>query len=73
MADYSEAASNAEAALTDATDGMIEEYEIRSNGRRVKKGRAVDQLQAAAMLEGLAARRGGGGIFRLAKPANPTT
>lgn len=73
MADYSDASSNASDALTSASDGLIEEYEIRSNGRRVRRGKAVDQLKAAVLLEGLAARRGGKGIFTLAKPVNPTT
>ena len=73
MADYSAAAQNAADALTDASEGMIEEYEIGPRGRRVKRGRAADQIQALAMLEGLAARRGGRAIFTLAKPVNPTT
>lgn len=71
MADYSTASTNATDALNDAADGLVEEYEIRTNGRRVKRGRIPDQIQATALLEGLAARRAGGGIFRLAKPKNP--
>jgi hypothetical protein len=70
MADFSTAASNAEDALIDAAEGLVEEYEIRTNGRRVKRGRVQDQVQAAVLLEGLAARRAGG-LFRLAKPKNP--
>ena len=70
MADYSTASTNAQDALEDAAEGLIEEYEIRTNGRRVKRGRVQDQVQAAAMLEGLAARRSRG-IFSLAKFKNP--
>ena len=70
MTDYSTAASNAADAIDSASDGLIEEYEIRSNGRRVKRGKAEDQVKAAVMLEGLAARRSGG-IFSLAKMKNP--
>lgn len=70
MTDYSTASSNAQDALENAADGLIEEYEIRSNGRRVKRGRAADQVKAALLLEGMAARRAGG-IFHLAKPKNP--
>ena len=67
MADYSTASSNAGDALETAADGLIEEYEIRTNGRRVKRGRVIDQVQAAAMLEGLAARRSGSKLFTLAR------
>lgn len=67
MADYSDAASNANDALTTSSDGLIEEYEIRANGRRVKRGRPEDQIKAAALLEGLAARRGGRAICNVAK------
>ena len=70
MADYSTAAQNASDALTDVAEGLVEEYEIRTNGRRVKRGRVQDQIQAAALLEGLAARRSGG-LFTLAKMKNP--
>lgn len=73
MADYSEAASNANEALTSSSDGLIEEYEIRKDGRRVKRGKASDQITAAALLEGLAARRGGRSVFNLAKPQTPKT
>jgi hypothetical protein len=71
MADYSDAASNAADALDSATDGMIEEYEIRKDGRRVRRGKATDQIQAALLLEALAARRGGKGICTLAKFKTP--
>ena len=70
MADYSTAASSAADALNDASEGLIEEYEIRANGRRVKRGKATDQIEAALMLEALAARRSSG-LFRLAKPRSP--
>ena len=70
MADYSTAAQNASDAITDASEGLVEEYEIRTNGRRVKRGRVQDQVQSAVLLEGLAARRSGG-LFTLAKMKNP--
>jgi hypothetical protein len=70
MADYSTAAGNDSDALNDASEGLIEEYEIRTNGRRVKRGRIPDQVQAAALLEGLAARRSGG-IFSVSRMRNP--
>jgi hypothetical protein len=70
MADYSTAAGNASDALNDASEGLIEEYEIRTNGWRVKRGRIPDQVQAAALLEGLAARRSGG-IFSVSRMRNP--
>lgn len=71
MADYSTASSNAEAALNNAADGFVEEYEITNRGRRVKRGKVVDQVQAALLLEGIAARRSAGSVFRLAKRKNP--
>jgi len=71
MADYSTASDNANDALENAADGLIEEYEIRANGRRVKRGRVEDQVKSAALLEGLAARRGGVAICRLAKFKKP--
>jgi hypothetical protein len=67
MADYSTASSNAGDALDSAAEGFVEEYEIRSNGRRVKRGRLIEQIQAAALLEGLAARRSGSKLFTLAR------
>lgn len=70
MTDYSDAAANAADAIANSADGLIEEYEIRANGRRVKRGKAKDQLDAALLLEGLAARRSRG-IFTLGKPKNP--
>lgn len=71
MADYSQANTNAQDALANAADGFVEEYEITNRGRRVKRGRVADQVQAALLLEGIAARRSAGGIFRLAKRKNP--
>ena len=68
--DYSTASSNASDALDSAADGLIEEYEIRSNGRRVKRGSLVDQVKTASLLEGLSARRSRG-IFTLARFKNP--
>lgn len=71
MADYSTASDNAQDALSEAADGLVEEYEVTKRGHRVKRGRVADQIQGAAMLEGLAARRAAGGIFKLAKRKNP--
>jgi len=71
MADYADASSNADDALVDAAEGLIEEYEISPRGRRVKKGRLLDQVKAATILEGLAARRGGSRLFKLGKPRSP--
>lgn len=71
MADYSAASSNAQDALANAADGFVEEYEITSRGRRVKRGRVTDQVSAALLLEGVAARRSAGSLFRLAKRKNP--
>lgn len=69
MADYTTAESNAQDALEDATGaGMVEEYQV--GNRRVRRGRLIDQVKTAAMLEGLAARRSSG-LFRLAKPRDP--
>lgn len=70
MADYSDASEAAQDALANAAEGFVEEYEITNRGRRVKRGRVADQVQAALLLEGIAARRSGG-LFRLAKRRNP--
>jgi hypothetical protein len=70
MTDYSTAATNASDALEDVAEGLIEEYEIRSNGRRVKRGRVIDQIKAAALLDGLASRQSHG-LFRLARFKDP--
>ena len=67
MADYSTASGNAETALNSAADGFVEEYEISQTGRRVKRGKLTEQVAAAALLEGLASRRSGGGISRVGK------
>lgn len=69
MADYSTASDNAADAL--GNDGFVEEYEISANGRRVKRGSLKNQLETATLLEGLAARRAAGGLFKLAKPRSP--
>ena len=62
MADYSDDGLD---------DGAVEEYEIRTNGRRVKRGRVLEQVQEKAIREALAARRGGRAIFTLGSPENP--
>lgn len=72
MADYSTANSNAQSALNNAADGFVEEYEITNRGRRVKRGKVADQVQAALLLEGIATRRSSGSLFKLAKRKNPS-
>lgn len=67
MADYATAAAAAAASLDTTVAEGVEEYEIRPNSRRVRMGKATDQLAAAFMLEGMAARRSAGGLFRVAK------
>lgn len=68
MADYSTASNNAAASLNASTDGgFVEEYEVSPGRRRVKRGKPMEQVQAALMLEGIAARRSAGGLFRVAK------
>lgn len=64
MSDYDSAS---DAVASSLGEGLIEEYEIAPNKRRVKRGAVQGQVQAAAMLEGLAARRAAGGIFNVAK------
>lgn len=67
MSDYSTAAASALSSLNSSTDGgMVEEYEVGPGRRRVKRGKAKDQIEAALLLEGIAARRSGG-LFNLAK------
>lgn len=71
MADYSTSSSNANSAINNSSEGLIEEYEISQSGRRVKRGSLKGQIEAAVMLEGLAARRASGGLFRVAKLQDP--
>jgi hypothetical protein len=76
MADYTAASAAALTALNSSADGgMVEEYEIQSGSsrRRVKRGKAVDQIASSVMLEGLAARRASGGLFRVAKLRDATS
>lgn len=72
MADYSDALASAEAALEAAASGnFVEEYQIGRGVQRVRRSNPLDQVNALAKLEGLAARRSGGGICRLAKFRRP--
>lgn len=71
MTDYSDAAESAADALDNASEGLIEEYEIKANGRRVKRGRAIDQIKAAVLLQGLAHRQSSGAICNVGKFAKP--
>jgi len=71
MADYSTASANAASSLNESTDGgLVEEYEVAPGRRRVKRGKPLEQVQAALLLEGIAARRSAGGLFRVAKRKN---
>lgn len=68
MADYSTASTNATTSLNESTDGgFVEEYEVAPGRRRVKRGKPMEQVQAALLLEGIAARRSAGSMFRVAK------
>lgn len=68
MADYSSASAAISAAL--ATNGLVEEYQ---HGQiRVRRGALKSQVDAAARLEGLAARRSNGGLLHLAKNQEAT-
>lgn len=68
MTDY----STAQTALNTAiNEDLVEEYEIRKDGRRVKRGSVKSQIEASVMLEGLVARRSGG-MFRVAKMQEPS-
>lgn len=67
MADYTTAAANAADSLNTNISEGVEEYEIRPNSRRVRFGKASEQVQATFMLEGMAARRSAGGLFRVVK------
>lgn len=71
LADYSSAASSAATALSNAVDGgLVEEYQ---HGQiRVRRGSVKSQIAAAALLEGLAARRANGGLLHLAKHQEAT-
>lgn len=68
MANY----TNAQSALNSAiSSDLVEEYEVGNGKRRVKRGSVKSQLAAAAMLDGLVARRAAGSPFRLAKLQEP--
>lgn len=65
--DLSTAAANALDALDASTEGgFVEEYEVTRQGKRVKRGTAKAQVEAAILLNALAARQSGG-LCRLAK------
>ena len=68
MADFSTAATNALNTLNDGSP--VEEYEVTNRGRRVKRGRPLEQVEAAIRLNALAARCNGG-LFRVAKFRSP--
>lgn len=66
MADLSTAAENAVNALAaSAEGGFVESYKI--GNREVVRGNPADQVDAALKLQAVAARRAGGGPFRLSK------
>lgn len=65
--DLSTAAEYALTALENSTDGgFVEEYEITRHGKRVKRGSAKSQVEAALILNALSARQSGG-LCKLAK------
>ena len=68
MADFSTAATQALNKLE--AGAPVEEYEVTNNGRRVKRGRPLEQVQAAILMNALSARCSGG-LFRVAKFRNP--
>jgi len=68
MTDYTSAKTNLETAIG---NGLVEEYEVSKDKRRVRRGSVASQIDALARLEGLAARRSGG-MFRVAKMQEPT-
>lgn len=68
MTDYTSAQTALEAAIG---GDLVEEYEIRKDGRRVKRGTVESQVKTAALLEGLVNRRANG-MFRVAKLQEPT-
>jgi hypothetical protein len=56
----------ANAALTSLTEGgLIEEYQIDKNGRRVKRGSVVDQVEAAMKLQAIANRQAKGTLMQV--------
>jgi len=68
MTDYTTAKTALETAIG---GGLVEEYEVSNDRRRVKRGSAESQISALARLEGLIARRSGG-FIRVAKMQEPT-
>lgn len=68
MTDYTSALSALETTIS--TD-MVEEYEVKKDGFRTKRGSILNQIKAATLLEGLAHRRANG-IFTVAKLQEPT-
>jgi sugar phosphate isomerase/epimerase len=70
VTDYSTAATNIEDALNDAAEAGVEEYEIGTNRRRVKRPNILDLVKARLLLDGINSRQGRG-IFSLGKFKNP--
>ncbi len=65
--DLSTAAESALTSLESSADGgMVEEYEVTRHGKRVKRGSAKSQIEAAVMLNALASRQSSG-LCKLAK------
>lgn len=55
-----------------ASNEFVEEYEVGSGKRRVKRGPIKDQVNSMLRLEGLVARRASGGLLKLAKFKEPS-
>jgi hypothetical protein len=70
MADFSTAATQALNTLN--AGSPVEEYETTIRGRRVKRGKPLEQVEAAIRLSALSARCTSG-LFRVAKFRNPRT
>lgn len=70
MAEYSTAATSAESALETAMSQGVEEYS--KGDMRVKLGSPTGKAKDLAFLEGMAARRSGGGMFRVGRMVNPS-
>lgn len=67
MADLSDAAQSAiDAIASSASGGFVEEYRVGPQGRMVRRGKPIEQVDAALKLEAISARRTYG-LFRLAK------
>lgn len=70
MAEYTTAATSAEAALETAVEAGVEEYGVGAN--RVKIGTGATKARDLAFIEGMASRRSAGGMFKVGRFINPS-